>query len=83
MTTCAYKGHAAHFSLKGAGPDGKDVAWIYRDPLHEAAPISGLVCFYNERTDVTVDGVAMARPRTEWSKKSDVPAAATPDPDES
>jgi uncharacterized protein (DUF427 family) len=67
LTTCAYKGHAAHFSLIGAGPDGKDVAWTYRDPLHEAAEIAGLVSFYNERTDLTVDDVEAGRPRTEWS----------------
>jgi uncharacterized protein (DUF427 family) len=77
LTTCAYKGHAEHFSLTAAGPDGKDVAWVYRQPLHEVAPISGLVCFYNERTDVSVDGVTMPRPRTEWSKKSDTSDEST------
>jgi uncharacterized protein (DUF427 family) len=77
------KGHAEHFSLTGAGPDGEDVAWIYREPLHEAAPISGLICFYNERTDVTVDGVTMPRPRTEWSKRSDASDESTPDPEQS
>jgi uncharacterized protein (DUF427 family) len=62
-TTCAYKGHASYFSARGA----PDIAWTYVEPLREAEPIRGLIAFFNERTDVTVDGEQQERPRTQWS----------------
>ena len=42
-TTCAYKGHASYWSVIGAGDAGRDLAWTYREPLHEAAQIKDLV----------------------------------------
>jgi uncharacterized protein (DUF427 family) len=63
-TTCAYKGHATHFDV--AGEDA--VAWSYEDPLHDALPVKDLVCFYNERVDVEVDGEPQDRPQTQWSR---------------
>jgi uncharacterized protein (DUF427 family) len=62
-TTCAYKGHASYFSA----PAAPDIAWTYLDPLTEAQQIRGLVAFFDERTDVTVDGEQQERPRTQWS----------------
>jgi uncharacterized protein (DUF427 family) len=41
--------------------------WIYRTPLPESQKIAGLACFYNERVDLIVDGVALDRPRTPFS----------------
>jgi len=35
-------------------------------PVHDAAPVAGLVCFYTERTDLGLDGVAVERPVTPW-----------------
>jgi uncharacterized protein (DUF427 family) len=35
------------------------VVWAYEDPLREALPVKGLVSFYNERVDLTVDGEKM------------------------
>ena len=63
-TTCAYKGHAKHFSV--AGEDA--VAWTYEDPLHDALPVEGLVSFYNERVDLEIDGEPEERPETQWSR---------------
>jgi uncharacterized protein (DUF427 family) len=62
-TTCAYKGHASYFSA----PDRPDIAWTYEEPLPDAAQIRGLVAFFDEHADVTVDGERRERPRTEWS----------------
>ena len=62
-TICAYKGVASYWS---AGP-ARDVAWTYEEPFPDAPPIAGLVCFLNERTDITVDGEALDRPATQWS----------------
>jgi uncharacterized protein (DUF427 family) len=63
-TTCAYKGHATHFSV--AGEDA--VAWSYEDPLNDAVPVKDMVCFYNERVDIDVDGEREERPQTQWSR---------------
>ncbi len=69
-STCAYKGHATYFSV-GTGEAARDIAWTYVDPLHEAAALRDLVCFYAERTDLVVDGVDVPRPRTPWSSPRD------------
>ncbi|HEU4514079.1 MAG TPA: DUF427 domain-containing protein [Nocardioidaceae bacterium] len=66
-TTCAYKGNASYYSVAGAGEPGRAIAWTYPDPLHDAEPVRGLVCFFNERTDISVDGEVMVRPVTPWS----------------
>jgi uncharacterized protein (DUF427 family) len=66
-TTCAYKGHASYYSVKGAGELGSDIAWTYPEPLHEAERIRDLVCFFSERTDLEVDGIQLNRPVTLWS----------------
>lgn len=64
VSYCAYKGRASYYSL----PDGpRDVAWCYRDPLHDGAPVRDHICFFDERVDVIVDGVRAGRPVTQWS----------------
>lgn len=63
-TTCAYKGHATHFTV--AGEDA--VAWSYEEPLNDAVPVKNLVAFYDERVDVDIDGERRERPQTQWSR---------------
>jgi uncharacterized protein (DUF427 family) len=64
VTYCAYKGRASYYSV----PDGpKDIAWTYHEPLHDAEPVRDLICFFNERLDVIVDGERRDRPVTPWS----------------
>ena len=53
-TVCAYKGTASYYSL--ASGAAADIAWYYPDPLHDAARVRDHVCFYSERTVLTVDG---------------------------
>jgi uncharacterized protein (DUF427 family) len=67
-TTCAYKGHASYLSITGGEPD---IAWRYDDPLSDAARVAGYVCFWNERTDLFLDGVPVPRPVTPWSRPED------------
>jgi uncharacterized protein (DUF427 family) len=62
-TTCAYKGHATHWDVAGETA----VAWSYELPLNDAVPVRSMICFYNERTDIEVDGEPEERPRTQWS----------------
>jgi len=65
-TYCAYKGRASYYSL----PDGpRDVAWTYHEPLHDAEPVRGRICFFDERVDVIVDGKHRDRPVTPWSSE--------------
>ena len=76
-TTCAYKGHAIYVSLapgrraRASAPRAHDIAWTYPHPLHEVAAIKGMFCFYSERTDLELDGVAVPRPVTPWSSPRD------------
>lgn len=66
-STCAYKGHATYYSVVGAHAAGSDIAWTYREPLHDAERVRDHVCFFSERTDLSVDGVPLDRPVTPWS----------------
>jgi uncharacterized protein (DUF427 family) len=63
VTYCAYKGRASYWSLAGE----PDVAWYYREPLHDASEIVDRIAFFNERIDIVVDGVRVERPITPWS----------------
>jgi len=67
QTHCPYKGTAGYWSVEVNGVVHPDLVWIYRTPLPESQKIAGLACFYNERVDLVVDGVAVERPRTPFS----------------
>lgn len=66
-STCAYKGHASYWSAVVRGRVVEDLAWSYEQPLREAAPLEGMVCFFDERVDLSLDGVRRERPVTPWS----------------
>ncbi|MEM9651251.1 MAG: DUF427 domain-containing protein [Actinomycetota bacterium] len=55
-TACPYKGVARYWDLTVNGETHRDLVWGYDNPLPESAPVTGLVCFYNERVTITVDG---------------------------
>jgi uncharacterized protein (DUF427 family) len=61
QTRCPYKGTAGYFSVQIGERMHKDLVWIYRSPLPESQKIAGLVCFYNERVDLFIDGVRQPR----------------------
>lgn len=62
-TRCPYKGRARYWSH----PAVEDVAWSYPDPIAENPKIRDLLCFYNERVDLVVDGEPVERPVTPFS----------------
>jgi uncharacterized protein (DUF427 family) len=72
-TICAYKGVASYWAVQldgdgeGDGARVADLAWGYLDPLPDARELAGLVCFYDEKVDVWVDGERQERPLTDWS----------------
>jgi uncharacterized protein (DUF427 family) len=64
-TWCAYKGQASYWSAQGL----PDIAWSYEEPLRESAEIRGLVAFFNELVDLSIDGEPRERPLTPWSPR--------------
>ena len=52
-----------------------DLAWAYEEPLHDAAQVGGLIAFFDERIDVTLDGRRRERPVTPWSRGAEAGAA--------
>lgn len=66
-TECPYKGTAEYWSVVIAGDRHDDIVWSYPFPTLESAPIGGLMCFYDERVDLIVDGERQVRPETIFS----------------
>jgi uncharacterized protein (DUF427 family) len=64
---CPYKGFARYWSVSAGEETIADLAWSYPTPFPESAKVAGLVCFYNERVDLYVDGVLQKRPDTPFS----------------
>jgi uncharacterized protein (DUF427 family) len=62
-TGCAYKGFASYWSVRGE----EDLVWTYRSPRRGMEEITDLLCFFNERVDLVVDGELESRPETPWS----------------
>jgi uncharacterized protein (DUF427 family) len=67
VSHCPYKGRAEYWSVNAADGVHADLAWSYRTPLPESQKVAGLICFYNEKIDIHVDGVLQERPSTKFS----------------
>ena len=67
VSRCPYKGTARYWSVRAAGELRSDLAWSYPDPIPECPRIANLVAFFNEKVDLTIDGVLQPRPQTPWS----------------
>lgn len=77
VTQCPYKGQAHYWSVAvPEGQDGTDLVWYYPEPLDEVRRIKDLVCFYDEKVDVELDGERQARPESPWSTSARSDAAA-------
>jgi len=66
-TRCPYKGTAEYWAARVGDRLLPDLAWSYRTPLPESERIAGMICFYNERVDLFVDGELQERPKTPFS----------------
>jgi uncharacterized protein (DUF427 family) len=66
-TGCPYKGFARYWTLTVDGTEHPDLVWGYDDPLPESAPVKGLMCFYNERVDLEIDGEPIDQVTTKFS----------------
>ncbi len=79
-TACPYKGKARYHSVKIGQEVFPDIVWSYPDPIPECPKIKGHLCFFNELVDeIRVDGVAVPRPVTPWSKDWKEKSATLPD----
>jgi uncharacterized protein (DUF427 family) len=64
VTACPYKGRTTgYWSARIRDELHRDVAWCYDFPTTAMAPIAGLVAFYQEKTDISLDGRRLERPR--------------------
>jgi uncharacterized protein (DUF427 family) len=69
-TGCAYKGFASYYDVRVGDRVEPALAWYYEDPLEDVRRITGRIAFFNERTDIEVDGEREERPQTPWSGTS-------------
>jgi uncharacterized protein (DUF427 family) len=67
VSHCPYKGQAQSWSVRLDGRLHENQAWSYPTPLPESVKVAGLMCFYDEKVDIHVDGVRQERPRTKFS----------------
>jgi uncharacterized protein (DUF427 family) len=53
-TQCPFKGQASYWTLELNGTVHDGIVWSYEDPIPSAEAITGLLCFYNHRVELTV-----------------------------
>ncbi len=68
VSECPYKGRTSvYWSVQVGGRLHRDLAWSYDFPTRQLLPITGLVAFYNEKVDISLDGRLLERPVTHFS----------------
>ncbi len=67
LTHCPYKGAASYWSLRVGEKTYRDFIWAYPRPIPEIPKIENLLCFYNEKVDLYIDGVMQERPLSPFS----------------
>jgi len=71
VTACPYKGTTSgYWSVHLGDRIHPDLAWSYDFPTRQLLPIAGLIAFYNEKTDIYLDGKMLPRPRTHFSRSA-------------
>jgi uncharacterized protein (DUF427 family) len=56
VTTCPFKGQASYWSAQVDGESHEDLVWSYETPIPQAEGITGLMSFYPDRVELTVNG---------------------------
>ncbi|KAJ9416266.1 hypothetical protein QL093DRAFT_2432687 [Fusarium oxysporum] len=67
LSKCPYKGEAEYYNIVIDGKTFENLVWYYNHPTLESAAIARLVCFYNEKVDIILDGELQERPRTKFA----------------
>jgi uncharacterized protein (DUF427 family) len=71
VTSCPYKGTTSgYWSVRAGGTLHQDLAWSYDFPSRQLLPIAGMIAFYNEKIDITLDGQRLKRPQTHFFASS-------------
>jgi uncharacterized protein (DUF427 family) len=67
VTACPYKGNTSgYWSIRVGETVHPDLAWAYDFPTRQLLPIAGLIAFYNEKVDMSIDGQRLDRPVTHF-----------------
>jgi len=67
VTACPYKGTTTgYWSVLAGETVHADLAWSYDFPTRQLLPIAGMIAFYNEKVDITLDGRRLERPQTHF-----------------
>ena len=53
-TECPFKGQASYWTLQLGDAVHDGIVWSYEQPIPGAEGITGLLCFYNDRAEITV-----------------------------
>jgi len=53
-TKCPFKGTASYWSLEMGDKVHDGIVWSYETPIPAAAGVAGLMCFYDDRVDLTI-----------------------------
>jgi uncharacterized protein (DUF427 family) len=72
---CPYKGETREYWSAVGPPAVPNVAWSYWAPLPVVQKVAGLVAFYNELVDLTIDGVVQERPVSPFSEAAHRPGS--------
>lgn len=67
-TKCPYKGEAEYYNVEVNGKLHENLFWYYTRPNVEVSKVEGLVCPYNERVDIELDGQKLERPETHFGR---------------
>lgn len=73
QSLCPYKGEAHEYWDAVGPPVVRNVAWSYWAPLPAVQQVAGLVAFYDELIDLTVDGEQQERPVSPFSEAAHRP----------
>ena len=69
VTSCPYKGKTSgYWSVRTRQTIHPDLAWSYDFPTRQLLPIAGMIAFYNEKVDISIDGKRLERPVTHFSR---------------
>jgi uncharacterized protein (DUF427 family) len=55
-TNCPFKGDASYWTLELDDARHENIVWSYEEPIDSLPEIAGLLCFYDERVELVVDG---------------------------
>jgi uncharacterized protein (DUF427 family) len=72
VTACPYKGTTSgYWSIRIGETVHPDLAWAYDFPTRQLLPIAGMIAFYNEKVDISVDGQRLERPKTHFFRATE------------